>query len=58
MGRQPFTPSMDADSEGEEGKFYLFEKEELLSLLGEEGERSSQNSMVWRRKACWKERIS
>lgn len=35
-GEGAFFSSMDADSEGEEGKFYLFTMEEILSVLGEE----------------------
>ncbi|HSI89582.1 MAG TPA: hypothetical protein VK927_00630, partial [Adhaeribacter sp.] len=31
-----FYASLDADSEGEEGKFYVFSKEELEQILGEE----------------------
>ncbi len=31
-----FYSSLDADSEGEEGKFYVFTKEELRDILGEE----------------------
>jgi uncharacterized protein YyaL (SSP411 family) len=31
-----FYSSLDADSEGEEGKFYVFTKEELSALLGDE----------------------
>ncbi|MEM6967468.1 MAG: thioredoxin domain-containing protein, partial [Bacteroidota bacterium] len=31
-----FYSSLDADSEGEEGKFYVWQKEEIDSLLGEE----------------------
>ena len=33
-----FYSALDADSEGEEGKFYLWTREELLSALGEDGE--------------------
>lgn len=38
-----FYSAEDADSEGEEGKFYLFTKEELSNLLGHDG------SSVWAR---------
>jgi uncharacterized protein YyaL (SSP411 family) len=31
-----FYSALDADSEGEEGKFYLFESKEVIKLLGEE----------------------
>ena len=38
-----FYSAEDADSEGKEGKFYLWTKEEILSVLGEEdGERFSR----------------
>jgi uncharacterized protein YyaL (SSP411 family) len=33
-----FYSALDADSDGEEGKFYIWKKEELISLLGEEYE--------------------
>ena len=33
-----FYSALDADSDGEEGKFYIWKKEELLTLLGEEYE--------------------
>lgn len=33
-----FYSAQDADSEGEEGKYYLFDKQEILDLLGERGE--------------------
>ncbi|MCC9166112.1 thioredoxin domain-containing protein [Pontibacter harenae] len=33
---QGFYSSLDADSEGEEGKFYTFTKEELQAILGDE----------------------
>ncbi len=33
-----FYSAQDADSEGEEGKYYLFDKQEVLDLLGERGE--------------------
>lgn len=32
-----FYSSLDADSEGEEGKFYLWKMSEILDILGEEG---------------------
>src|SRR5699024_5129201 len=31
-----FFSAQDADTEGEEGKYYLFTQEEILQLLGEE----------------------
>lgn len=33
-----FYAALDADSEGEEGKFYLWKKSEILDILGPEGE--------------------
>ncbi len=33
-----FYSAQDADSEGEEGKYYLFDKQEVLDLLGQRGE--------------------
>lgn len=33
-----FYAALDADSEGEEGKFYVWEYDEVLSILGEDGE--------------------
>lgn len=33
-----FYSALDADSEGEEGKFYLWSRDELLATLGEDGE--------------------
>ena len=30
-----FYSALDADSDGEEGKFYVWKKEELMSLLGD-----------------------
>ncbi len=33
-----FYSALDADSEGEEGKFYLWTRDELLAALGEDGE--------------------
>lgn len=32
-----FYSALDADSEGQEGRFYLFDKQEILDLLGERG---------------------
>jgi uncharacterized protein YyaL (SSP411 family) len=37
-----FYTAEDADSEGEEGKFYVFEREELLAILGEEDGRLAE----------------
>ena len=36
-----FYSAEDADSEGEEGKFYTWTKAEILDVLGEDGERFS-----------------
>jgi uncharacterized protein len=33
-----FYAALDADSEGEEGKFYVWQKNEILKVLGDEGE--------------------
>lgn len=33
-----FYSSLDADSEGEEGKYYIWHKKEVMDILGEEGE--------------------
>jgi uncharacterized protein YyaL (SSP411 family) len=33
-----FYSTLDADSEGEEGRFYVWTRDEVLSILGEEGE--------------------
>ncbi len=35
-GSGAFYAALDADSEGEEGKFYIWKKEELLKILGDE----------------------
>ena len=35
LGRGGFYSALDADSEGEEGKYYLFTPEEIINILGE-----------------------
>jgi uncharacterized protein YyaL (SSP411 family) len=47
-----FYSALDADSEGEEGKFYVFTKQELDSLLGEDLELASKLYNV-NRKGLW-----
>ncbi len=36
MQQKGFYSALDADSEGEEGKFYVWQKEEIELLLGED----------------------
>lgn len=45
-----FFSAQDADSEGEEGKYYLFAPEEILRVLGEEpGKAFNEHFGIWRR---------
>jgi len=37
-GESGFYTALDADSEGEEGKFYIWQKNEILEIIGEEAE--------------------
>src|SRR5262245_19002764 len=36
--QQGFYSALDADSEGEEGKFYVWQKKEIIDLLGEDAD--------------------
>ena len=47
-----FYSSLDADSEGEEGKFYVWKAEELDAVLGEESTlvKEFYNVILWNRR--------